>query len=463
MSKNENINIDDLEDLQETEHDFNQENVQNTDIAEDENSIIDDETEIDTNIQRPGLNKGFIKLILFIIGFIFLTAIVIALSVEPGKKKRKETEDATIYNTDIPRLEFSESDYNNGNSEDDDKKISPAEMLEINKQNIDPLSNATYAEEEYKTYDKRKDVDIVIKKKETPKIIPSRSLLSGNNNENDNEEKIRRSSLFFTTSNTSSSNTSKETASSDEKENYYKYLENQAKISLITDYQKQNMQREKEEWLDERKSDFSSYLASVYLEPFDIRTEIKAGTMIPITLLTGINSDLPGPIKAQVSHHVYDTVTGQNLLIPSGSTVIGQYDSTIAFGQERVLIAWHRIIRPDGISLTIGGMQGVDLSGKSGIKGNVDNHFKEIAAALTLSTTFNIAVNSITSLIANNEDLSFLAQNNSKDNPATQIAQQYVEKTLNRQPTINIESGEEAYIFVSKDIILPPFKSWGSY
>lgn len=102
---------------------------------------------------------------------------------------------------------------------------------------------------------------------------------------------------------------------------------------------------------------------------------VAAGTLIPATLTAGINSDLPGQTTAIVRRNVYDSRTGRFLLIPQGSRLVGEYDSRVAFGQKRVLVAWHRLVFPDGRSLDLAGMPGADLAAAAGLRDQVDNHF----------------------------------------------------------------------------------------
>jgi type IV secretion system protein VirB10 len=100
-----------------------------------------------------------------------------------------------------------------------------------------------------------------------------------------------------------------------------------------------------------------------------------AGTVIPATLLTGVNSDLLGQVIAQVTRPVYDTVTGETALVPQGARLIGRYDSVIAFGQSRALLVWSRIVMPDGSSIRIDNLAGVDAHGYAGLEDKVDHHF----------------------------------------------------------------------------------------
>jgi Bacterial conjugation TrbI-like protein/DNA topoisomerase len=115
--------------------------------------------------------------------------------------------------------------------------------------------------------------------------------------------------------------------------------------------------------------------------------EVKEGTIIPTTLLTGINSDLPGQIVGQVRENVYDTVSGAYLLIPQGSRLIAAYDSAVSFGQERVLVCWNRLIRPDGVSISLECMPGVDLAGSSGFSDEVNHHWWRIVIRIAKTRT----------------------------------------------------------------------------
>jgi type IV secretion system protein TrbI len=134
--------------------------------------------------------------------------------------------------------------------------------------------------------------------------------------------------------------------------------------------------------LQDRKNDFigrdgasdANYVQHSVSQPRS-HYEVKAGTIIPTVLLTGLNSDLPGEVVGQVRENVYDTVTGNHLLIPQGSRLLARYDSMVAFGQERVLVCWNRLIRPDGTSVNLECMPGVDLAGYAGFADQVDHHW----------------------------------------------------------------------------------------
>lgn len=117
---------------------------------------------------------------------------------------------------------------------------------------------------------------------------------------------------------------------------------------------------------------------------------VQAGSVIPAALITSIRSDLPGTITAQVTQNVYDSVTGRHLLIPQGSRLIGEYDSQISFGQNRVLLAWDRLILPDGRSIQLDRLPGADSSGQSGLRDRADQHWGGLLRTALISTLLSI-------------------------------------------------------------------------
>jgi type IV secretory pathway VirB10-like protein len=114
--------------------------------------------------------------------------------------------------------------------------------------------------------------------------------------------------------------------------------------------------------------------------------ELRAGFVIPAALKFGINSELSGQVEGQVTQDVFDTATGKYLLIPQGSSFTGAYSGDIAYGQSRLLVAWQRIVFPDGKALDIGAMPGADGSGSSGLNDQVDNHYIRIFGSALLMT-----------------------------------------------------------------------------
>ncbi|MGE3350059.1 MAG: TrbI/VirB10 family protein [Ramlibacter sp.] len=148
-------------------------------------------------------------------------------------------------------------------------------------------------------------------------------------------------------------------------------------------------QAEKREFLAKAGKAGTTVLSHALQEPVS-PYEVKAGTLIPAVLLTGINADLPGQLLAQVREPVYDTVTGQYLLIPQGTRILGVYDSAVVAGQHRVLVVWSRLLFPNGTSLSLDGMPGVDLAGYAGFKDRVNNHYGKLIGAVALSSLLSL-------------------------------------------------------------------------
>lgn len=185
--------------------------------------------------------------------------------------------------------------------------------------------------------------------------------------------------------------------------------------------------------------------------------EVKATTIIPATLVTGINSDLPGPIVAQVREQVYDTVTGQHLLIPQGARLLASYDSMVAWGQERVLLCWQRIIFPNGNSINLQCMPAADLKGHAGLADEVDHHWDRLLAAVGLSTVLSLGTQ-----VAAGDTTGYqptIAQSAAR-NAAGQInsaGQAIVQRQINIQPTITVRPGFGVNVIVTKDMVLEPY------
>ncbi len=179
--------------------------------------------------------------------------------------------------------------------------------------------------------------------------------------------------------------------------------------------------------------------------------QVMAGTLIPASLVTGINSDLPGQIIAQITQPVYDTVTGQHTLIPQGSRLLGQYQSQVSFGQDRALVTWKRIIFPDGRSITISA-PGADLQGYAGLSDRTDHHWDRVFAAAGLATLLGIG-----SELGSDEDTRLVrALRNGTSDTVNQAGQAIVDKQLGIQPTLKIRPGWPVRIIVTRDLILEP-------
>lgn len=183
--------------------------------------------------------------------------------------------------------------------------------------------------------------------------------------------------------------------------------------------------------------------------------ELKRGSVIPATLITGINSDLPGRITAQVSQNVYDSATGHRLLIPQGAKLFGRYDSKVSFGQSRVLVVWTDIIFPNGSTLQIGGMAGTDAEGYSGFNDQVNNHYLKTFGSAVLLAVIGAGIDMAvpqSSTLATQETASDAARRNFAETFG-RVAERTITKNLDVQPTLEIRPGYKFNVLVDQDII----------
>jgi type IV secretion system protein TrbI len=221
--------------------------------------------------------------------------------------------------------------------------------------------------------------------------------------------------------------------------------------------------------LQERKNDFLARAGVSAAASLDERVsaprspfEVKAGTVIPTVLLTGIKSDLPGQIVAQVRENVYDTVTGNHLLIPQGSRLLAAYDSMVVWGQERVLVCWNRLLRPDGSSISLACMPGTDLAGYSGFADRVDDHWSRIIAGALLSSFLAAtAQRSQGDVTGYQPTVSQLWAGNAAGQ-INQAGQQITAKNLQIQPTLTVRPGFSVNVLVTRDIVIEPYGPKGA-
>ncbi|MGY4302160.1 type IV secretory pathway VirB10-like protein [Bradyrhizobium sp. i1.4.4] len=186
---------------------------------------------------------------------------------------------------------------------------------------------------------------------------------------------------------------------------------------------------------------------------------VQAGTVIPAALITGIRSDLPGQVTAQITEAVYDSPSGKYLLMPQGAKLIGQYDSSVAFGQSRILLVWTRIIMPDGSSIVLERQPGADTGGYAGLEDEVDNHWGMLFKAAVLSTMLNVGAEAGTS---QNENNLVQAIRSGASNSISQTGQQIVQRQLNIQPTLTIRPGFPVRVIVTRDLVLAPYRKGGT-
>jgi type IV secretory pathway VirB10-like protein len=185
--------------------------------------------------------------------------------------------------------------------------------------------------------------------------------------------------------------------------------------------------------------------------------EIQAGTVLPAVLVTAINSDLPGPVVAQVREHVYDTATGNTLLVPQGSRLIAQYDSMVAWGQERVLLCWNRLILPDGDSMDLACMPAADLKGAAGLADEVDEHWWRILKGATVATLLSAGTAFAAGDTASFNPTVGQVMARSASGEIGQVGAQLTRSNLSIQPTITVRPGFSVNVIVTKDMIVPPY------
>lgn len=181
---------------------------------------------------------------------------------------------------------------------------------------------------------------------------------------------------------------------------------------------------------------------------------LQAGAVIPAALITGIRSDLPGQITAQVTENVYDSPTGRSLLIPQGTRVIGQYDNGVGFGQRRVLLVWSRLVFPNGRSIVLERQPGTDAQGYAGLEDGVDYHWAELFKAAALTTILSVGADAGSS--GQDSDIVRALRGGASDS-LSQVGQQIVQRQLNIAPTLTIRPGFTVRVVVTRDLVLEPY------
>jgi len=185
------------------------------------------------------------------------------------------------------------------------------------------------------------------------------------------------------------------------------------------------------------------------------------GTILPAVLETAINTDLPGNVVARVTQNIYDSLTRKNILIPQGTLLIAQYNSSVSYQQHRVQIAWDVLIRPDGYQVELGGMNGVDPQGMAGLKAAYHENWFEYLKAAGIVTLFSVV---------NSKMVEEVAKYGSSEMAAGAIASNaefikdiggnFISRALNIQPTLTVENGEKINVMLNKNIFLPPFRNF---
>ncbi|WP_243405212.1 TrbI/VirB10 family protein [Pelagivirga sediminicola] len=180
---------------------------------------------------------------------------------------------------------------------------------------------------------------------------------------------------------------------------------------------------------------------------------LQAGSVIPAALITGIRSDLPGQITAQVTQHIYDSPTGSMVLIPQGTRIIGEYSNDVTFGDRRVLLVWNRLIFPNGRSIVLERQPGADTQGYAGLEDGVDYHWWDLAKAAGLSTLLSVGAE----LTMDDDDRLIQAIRNGAQDTINDAGQQIVQRQLQVAPTLTIRPGFPVRVIVTRDLILEPY------
>lgn len=181
---------------------------------------------------------------------------------------------------------------------------------------------------------------------------------------------------------------------------------------------------------------------------------LLTGSVVPAALITGIRSDIPGQVLAQVTQDVRDSLTGEYLLIPKGSRLIGQYDNAISFGQSRLLLTWSRLVLPNGKSLILDKLSAADARGFAGLQDKTDYHWASIVNAAAVSTL--LAMGAEAGDPQSDSALIQAVRNGAADS-VNRTGQQIVERQLNIQPTLTIRPGLPVRVILSRDLVLEPY------
>ena len=180
---------------------------------------------------------------------------------------------------------------------------------------------------------------------------------------------------------------------------------------------------------------------------------LQAGSVISAALITGIRSDLPGQITAQVTQHIYDSPTGSILLVPQGTRIIGEYDNGVAFGQRRILLVWNRLIFPNGRSIVLERQPGADTQGYAGLEDGVDYHWWDLMKAAGLSTLLAVGAE----LTMDDEDRLIQAIRSGAQETINDAGQQIVQRQMQVAPTLTIRPGFPVRVIVTRDLVLEPY------
>lgn len=228
-----------------------------------------------------------------------------------------------------------------------------------------------------------------------------------------------------------------------------------AQASAVDAVPAQNLQGNKAAFA--RGGDVATQSAHGLTAPRDPYT-LMAGTVISAALVTGIKSDLPGDVMATVASPVYDSATGEHLLIPQGSRLMGRYNSQVAYGQSRVQAVWERVILPDTSSVTLDSLAATDPAGFAGLEDDVDWHWDRILAGAALTTLLGVGAELAAPDQSGSDGRIVIATRDSVQDSVNQVGQEMTRRNMNIQPTLTIRQGMPVRVIVNRDITLRPYR-----
>ncbi len=411
------------------------------DANEQKSNVPNDKVDADDVVDEKDINPLNKKLIFIVIGILIFAAVVFAVINPSGIKKNKSKAEIQLA-SDIRVPAF--NDTNDTNFE---TKIMPAPDT-MEKKEFNSIINASSKPTTYST-------------PKPPQQIASKAVLT------EADLEAYKAPIGSEVTDLSKKGSNK-TQSISPSSNYFDYpsgisggsqadyinnsLSSLGLTSNNDSYTNQNMQS--------NKQNFNSSGKDNMIYGYYIGEEtIWEGTVLHVLLDTAICTDLPGQIKAHFTENVYDSLTGTKLLIPQGTILLAEYNSSVSYSQKRVQIAWKTLIRPDGYKLDLGNMTGIDSTGAAGVKGRIDEHLFEYVKAMGIISMFTAINGEFSSSLnlTNNET----AQNLMTANQAAvnQLGNKMIDRALDIQPTILIKGGTSVMVFVNKDISLPPMNS----
>lgn len=190
----------------------------------------------------------------------------------------------------------------------------------------------------------------------------------------------------------------------------------------------------------------------------DSRYQVMAGTVIAAALVTGIKSDLPGDVIATITEPVYDSATGQHVLIPQGARLLGRYNSQVSYGQSRVQVVWQRVILPDTSSFHLDNLVGTDAAGYAGLEDGVDWHWDRIVAGAAMTSLLGIGAELAAPASRADGDRIIIAGRDSLQDTVNQVGQEVTRRNLDIQPTLTQRPGLPVRVIVNRDLVLRPYQ-----